>query len=78
MTLKLFVLGFPKSGSKTINRAMNETGLKSVHSNKHALIIDKAWKESRDPLHYLRGVECITEACKFGPRKPAPSLTWNF
>jgi hypothetical protein len=65
--MKLMVIGFPKSGTTTITRALEASGLKAAHwldqSGRHvgALIYD-ALHNGLDPFANLSGYDAVTQA----------------
>lgn len=72
MTLKVFVVGLPKSGTKTLQEAMKQAGYTSRHhkiekGGEHlATMLRRGYDRSGDPMRYLKGIEAITESSKTG------------
>jgi hypothetical protein len=64
--MKVFVVGFPKSGTLTIDRALRSSGLRTAHwkvpEGFCGELIYRADRAGRDPLWFLRNYDCITEA----------------
>jgi len=63
---KIFVLGFPKSGTTTVDTALRESGLKTAHWHSPkgfcGELIYKAYNEGVNPLKYLNDYDCVTQA----------------
>lgn len=70
--LKFLLIGTPKSGSKTIHRALKCAGLRSIHLSGMAIQVQTDWLNGRDPMHSYRDIEAVTELVKFGGRACAP------
>ncbi|RLL72999.1 sulfotransferase [Paenirhodobacter hankyongi] len=62
---KLLVVGFPKSGTSTIQRALEESGLVSAHwmwrNRPVGRLIYDGWFSRGDPLALLEGVDAVTQ-----------------
>jgi len=65
MKPRILVVGFPKSGTTTLQRAFAETGLSSGHwrigSKAIGRLIYDGFYEQGDPFHHLDGYEAITQ-----------------
>lgn len=64
--MKAFLVGFPKSGTSTIQRAFTESGLRSVHWHCPLGYVGEIIYENyffgQDPLMSLRSFDAITQA----------------
>lgn len=64
--MKIFVVGFPKSGTSTLQKAFEESGLRSAHWQVPAgyvgQLIYADHMEGKDPLSSLSGYDCVTQA----------------
>jgi len=65
--MKLMVIGFPKSGTTSITRALEESGVKTAHWRDHrrrfvGALIYYAALEGLDPFAHLAGYDAITQA----------------
>ncbi|MGE4064899.1 MAG: hypothetical protein AB7E79_16160 [Rhodospirillaceae bacterium] len=64
--MKLFLIGFPKSGTSTIHTALERSGLRSAHwrcdQGFVGQIIYENYYAARDPLHSLTTFDAITQA----------------
>ncbi|WP_176503771.1 sulfotransferase [Cobetia sp. 5-11-6-3] len=62
---KIFVLGFPKSGTTTIDKALKMSGLRTAHwvvdNGYCGKLIYDAYNATGDPLAYLSDYDCITQ-----------------
>lgn len=74
-TPRILVIGFPKSGTTTLNRAFTRSGLKSVHWRHEGRVVGQeiydGWFEDGDPLARFEGVDAITQMdfCVFGNKQ---------
>lgn len=63
---KVFVLGFPKSGTSTLQKAFTEAGLRSAHwltdEGFCGQLVYKSYFSGRSPLALLNTYDCITQA----------------
>lgn len=61
----VLVVGFPKSGTSTLDRALRESGLRCAHWKHDGLpvgqLIYDGWFTTGDPLAYLRGIDAVTQ-----------------
>ena len=80
---KFFVIGFPKSGTTTLQRAFRRAGLTSAHWGTPmglcGYLIYQDYRAGRNPLHQLRRYECITQADVTSPdvhRDGEPLVFW--
>lgn len=64
--MKLFLIGFPKSGTSTIHTALGRSGYRSAHWRCErgfiGQIIYENYLSGRDPLHSLEAFDAITQA----------------
>lgn len=64
--MKAFVIGFPKSGTTTLDRAFEKAGLRTLHWRLGDEFLGKIIYQShcagRDPLERFVGYDCITQA----------------
>ncbi|MDR5876198.1 tetratricopeptide repeat protein [Halomonas sp. CUBES01] len=62
---KIFLVGFPKSGTSTIQKALEETGYTSAHWKvKEGFVgqlMYQGLQDHDDPWHYLQGYDAITQ-----------------
>lgn len=64
--MKAFLVGFPKSGTSTIQRAFMESGIQSIHWQCELGYVGEIIYENhyfgQDPLASLKGIDAITQA----------------
>ena len=75
--MKLMVIGFPKSGTTSITRALGISGLRPAHwrlpNGKYVgHLIYGAVAMGRDPFLHLKGYDAVTQADVCLPREAQP------
>lgn len=70
---RILVIGFPKSGTSTIDRALRESGLVTAHwrwrGRPVGQLIYEGWFEGGDPFARLAGVDAVTQMDFCQPRR---------
>lgn len=70
--MKLFVIGFPKSGTTTLNKALDASGMSTLHWRQGEKFLGKmiydAYMAGEDPLRDFADIDCITQADVCLPR----------
>lgn len=69
MSLRLFNLGFPKSGTSTLTYALEKSGLRCAHCwlkriGPRPYVAQRlwsAWRDGLDPMFDLRGIDAVTQ-----------------
>jgi len=74
--MKVFVVGFPKSGTTTLTEAFRRSGVRAAHYQTPdkqfcGALLYKGFFECGDPWRYLQDYDAITQAdvCRSGPRR---------
>jgi len=75
--LKFMLVGLPKSGSKSIHKALKSAQIRSVHSNGMSEPVWRNWKRKRDLMAGFEHIEAICELVWFGSLKPV-DITLQF
>ena len=61
----IIVIGFPKSGTSTLQTAFEKSGIRSVHWTSDEKIVGKliydGWFDEGDPFFHLTGIDAITQ-----------------
>ena len=68
--LKFMLVGLPKSGSKSIHKALKSARIRSVHSNDICARAYRNWRRGRDLMAGFEHIEAICELVWFGQLKP--------
>ena len=65
-TVRIFAIGFPKSGTTTLQEALEQAGLRAAHwripAGLCARLVYKAYDRGSNPFRYFEGYEAVTQA----------------